>query len=198
MRIVLRFGCAIVALSGLGACVTTDPYTWGARSTPSGNWRVERTVDRVIGAPTSSAILATHAVSNGAIAFPPAASLQITCFKDEPLVRFSFGFKVGSNRNSVLGYRFDDKPGHEIEARFLQDTKTIVIEDSEAVAQFVRELATSQVLYVRIRSLNAPRTSAEFRVNGAPGAIEGGLAGCPVKGASRTADARAAQPPARR
>jgi hypothetical protein len=58
------------------------------------------------------------------------------------------------------------------------------------VAQFVRDLATSRVLYVRIRSLNAPRTSAEFRVDGAPGAIEAGLAGCPVKASSRTADAR--------
>jgi hypothetical protein len=189
MRTALRFGCAMVALAGLAACVTNDPYTWAARATSSGSWRVERTVDRVTGAPISSAQVITSQVSNGAIAFPPAASLQITCFKDEPLVRLGFGFRVGSNRNSTLGYRFDDKPGREAEARFLADYRTVVIEDAAEVAQFVRELASSQVLYVRIRSLNASRTSAEFRVSGAPGAIEAGLAGCPVKSANRTAEA---------
>ena len=39
------------------------------------------------------------------------------------------------------------------------------------MAQFVGELATSSVLYVRIRSLNAGRTAAEFKVDGAPAAI---------------------------
>jgi hypothetical protein len=55
-----------------------------------------------------------------------------------------------------------------------------VIEDKADVAQFVSELATSDVLYVRIRSLNAGRTAAEFRLNGAPTAIEAAFTGCPL------------------
>ena len=112
--------------------------------------------------------------------------LQLMCFKDQPAVRLSFEFKIGSTRNAQLGYRFDEKPGHEIDARFLNDFKTVVIEDKAEVARFVSELATSSQLYVRIRSLNPGRSSAEFQVAGAPAAIEAGFAGCPAKGA-RTA-----------
>ena len=80
----------------------------------------------------------------------------------------------------MLGYRFDEKPGHEIEARFLHDFKTVVIEDKAEVAWFVGELATSSVLYVHIRSLNAGRSTAEFQLAGAPAAIEAAFAGCPT------------------
>ena len=45
--------------------------------------------------------------------------IGLLCFEDRPMVRFAFDFKVGSNRNSTLGYRFDEKPGHETSARFL-------------------------------------------------------------------------------
>ena len=162
--------------------MTRDPVvTTGTIATPSGNWRIERQIDRITGGPLSSAIVMTTQVANSSVAFPQPAMLQLTCFKRDPIVRFGFGFKVGSTRNSTLGYRFDEKPGHEIDARFLQEAKTVVIEDRAAVAQFVQELATSQSLYVRIRSLNAGRTSAEFRVDGAPAAIAAGLADCPVK-----------------
>lgn len=197
MRIVLRMGCVMFALSALAACVTRDPYVTGP-ATRSGQWLIERTVDRVTGAPLSSATLSTTQVSYSAIVFPPPAGMQITCFKGDPLVQISFDFRVGSNRNSTLGYRFDDKPGREVEARFLANYKTVVIEDKDDVTQFIRELATSQVLYVRIRSLNAPRTSAEFRLDGAAKAIEDGLASCPVKDASRTADTRPSPRSARR
>jgi hypothetical protein len=95
-------------------------------------------------------------------------------------MRFSFEFKIGSNVNSVLGYRFDEKPGHEIKARFLQDFKTVVIEDQAEVAQFLGELETSAALYVRIRSLNMERTAAEFRLEGGADAIKEALAGCPL------------------
>ena len=49
------------------------------------------------------------------------------------------------------------------------------------VAQFVSEMATSNVLYIRIRSFSAGRTAAEFKVDGAPAAIASAYAGCPVK-----------------
>jgi hypothetical protein len=100
---------------------------------------------------------------------------------DKPVVKFGFDFKIGTNLNSILGYRFDEKPGHEIGGRFLQNSSAVVIEDPAEVSQFVGELGTSSVLYVRIRSLNAGRTTAEFKVDGAPAAIASVLAGCPIK-----------------
>ncbi len=93
-------------------------------------------------------------------------------------MHLGFLFKVGSTRNSVLGYRFDDKPGHEPQARFVNNFRYVVIEERGAVEKFLAELATAKVLYVRIRSLNGVRTAAEFNVEGAPEAIDKALAGC--------------------
>jgi hypothetical protein len=44
--------------------------------------------------------------------FPKNALLQLVCFKNEPIVRFALEVKIGSTRNSELGYRFDEKPGY--------------------------------------------------------------------------------------
>ena len=107
--------------------------------------------------------------------------LQLTCFERNPVVRFSFEFKVGSDENSALGYRFDDKPGRDnVASRILLGYTVIVIEDKAAVAQFIDELVNSSTLYLRIRSLNAGRTTAEFRVAGAAAAVQAALAECPV------------------
>ena len=171
---------AIISALPLSAC-NRDPLVSSAQATPAGNWRIERQVDRISGAPLASAFLMTRTSSNSAEPFPKPAMLQLLCFKDQPTIRLTFEFKVGSNRNSSLGYRFDEKPGREIDARFLQDFKTVVIEDKAEVARFTADLATSSVLYVRIRSLNAGRSSAEFQLAGAPAAIEAGFAGCPVQ-----------------
>jgi hypothetical protein len=138
---------------------------------------------RITGAPLSSAFLTTRNSSNSAVAVPQPATLQVACFKEAPIVRPSFEFKIGSNVNSVLGYRFDEKPGHEIKVRFLQDFKTVVIEDKAEVAQFLGEMKTSAALYVRIRSLNMGRTAAEFRLEGGPDAVKEALAGCPLSSA---------------
>lgn len=180
MRTLGAYVTAVVASLLLSGCTAHDPFVSNAGAKPVGNWRIERQLDRVTGAPLSSAFLLASTSSNSTVLFVRPAMLQLLCFKDEPVVRFEFGFKVGATRNSVLGYRFDDKPGHEVDARFLQDHMTVVIEDQAEVAQFVSELATSNVLYVRIRSLNAGRTSAEFRLNGAQAAIQTAFAGCPV------------------
>ena len=172
---------AIVAALMLSACAAArDPFVSNASAVPSGNWRIERQVDRITGIPLSSAFTISKNSSNSLFPYAHPAQLHLLCFKDQPIVRMVFNFKVGSNREATLGYRFDDKPGHEADARFLQDYKTVVIEDKPEVAQFVSELATSDVLYVRIRSLNSGRTTAEFRLNGAPAAIEAGYAGCPL------------------
>jgi hypothetical protein len=169
-----------MAALALGACANRDPLVSTAGAKPVGNWRIEQQVDRITGQPLSSAFLMTRTSSNSAVAFPQPAQLQLLCFDEVPVVRVAFEFKVGSNKNSVLGYRFDEKPGHETSARFLNDYKTAVIDDKAEVAQFVGELATSNALYVRIRSLNAGRSSAEFKLDGAPAAIEAAYAGCPV------------------
>jgi hypothetical protein len=159
---------------------------------PAGNWRIERQLDRITGKPISSAYLVTRSVSNGAIAFAPPAQMQLACFKERPTVLFSFQFKVGSNRNGEFGYRFDEKPGREPKVRYVENFKEVVIEDPAEVAQFVDEMATSNVLYVRIRALNAARSSAEFRLDGARAAIASAYAGCPVASAARAS----ALPPA--
>jgi hypothetical protein len=165
----------------LGACVARDPTVSTANAVPSGNWKIERQVDRITGAPLSSAFLMTRTVSNSTVVFPQPAMLQLLCFKSQPTVRIAFPFKVGSVHNSEFGYRFDEKPGHEAVARFLAGYTTVIVDDKAEVAQFVSELATSNELYVRIRSLTAGRSTADFRLDGAPAAISAAYAGCPVQ-----------------
>jgi hypothetical protein len=169
---------AAVALCG---CAPRDPYISApAQTVTAGQWQIERQTDRVTGAPLSSATLITRTVAHTAVAFPPPASLQLMCFKEQPIVRLAFQFKIGSTRNAVLGYVFDDQPGREPEARFVDGYHAVVIEDQAEVARFARALAAAKVLYVRVRSLNAGRSSAEFRVDGASVAIAAAYAGCPL------------------
>ena len=195
MRVgILRLVPAVPALL-LCACAR-DPYVSQASTVPSGNWRIERQPDRVTGKPISSAFLDTSASSNAGVLYPQQASLQLSCFLGQPVIKFEFSNKVGTNLNSFLGYRFDEKPGHEIGARFLVASAAVVIEDKAEVAQFVGELATSNLLYVRLRSLSAARTTAEFKVDGAPAAIEAAFAACPV--APPAPPQRVAAPSARR
>ena len=164
----------------LGACSGRDPLVFSELNKESGNWTIEKTVDRVTGAEISSALLKTRA-SNSAVSFPQPAMMQLTCFDRTPLVRFSFEFKIGSDKNSILGYRFDEKPGRDnVESRILIGYTVIVIEDPAEVYRFVQDLATSNNLVVRIRSLNAGRTVADFKLDGAQAAVEAGFAGCPV------------------
>jgi hypothetical protein len=87
---------------------------------------------------------------------------------------------ISSARNAELGYRFDERPGHQPQARFVDDYVKVVIEEPAEVVAFVNELATAKSLYVLIRSLNAGRTSAEFQLEGAPEAIKAALGTCPV------------------
>lgn len=126
-------------------------------------------------------MLIINNASNSFADYAKPASMQLTCFDGKPMVRFAFDFKVGTDPNSTLGYRFDEKPGHDnVAARFLQEYRTVVIEDRAAVTIFANELAMSNVLVIRIRSLAAGRTTAEFRLDGAPAALEAAFAGCPL------------------
>jgi hypothetical protein len=170
----------------LCACAR-DPYVVAplvgipsANWVATGNWRIERQPDRVTGTPISSAILVTRTSSSSQGVISQPAAMQLACFLGKPVVTFNFTYKIGTNLNSFLGYRFDDKPGHEIGGRFVKDTNAVVIEEPPEVAQFVSEMATSPLLYIRVRSINAGRTTAEFTVDGAPAAIESAFANCPA------------------
>lgn len=193
----------LAAIPALWLCACADPYVFQNRTIRSGSWKIERQIDRVTGAPIDSAFVNTLASSNSNQLLSQPASMQLGCFLGRPVVKFAFEFKVGTNLNSFLGYRFDTKPGHEIGARFIQGASTVVIEEPAEVAPFVSELATSSVLYIRIRSYNGGRTTAEFKVDGAPAAIQSAFAHCPVKSAPppqpppRTALSEPRRPPLR-
>lgn len=167
--------------AALAACISPDPYVANPATTTSGNWKIEKQIDRITGVPVPSAMLIIDNASNSFADTAKPASMQLTCFDGKPMVRFAFDFKVGTDPNSTIGYRFDEKPGHDnIAARFLQEYRTVVIEDRPAVVTFVNELASSRVLVIRIRSLAAGRTTAEFKLDGGPAAIEAAFAGCPL------------------
>jgi hypothetical protein len=177
MRGIALMGMAVL----LGACTGRDPYVAAPANTVSGAWKIERQVDRITGAPVPSAIIVIDNASNSFADRPRPASLQFTCFDGKPLIRFTFDFKVGTEGNAMLGYRFDERPGRDnAAARFLQEHRTVVIEDRAEIARFVGELADARNLLIRIRSLSSGRTTAEFKVEGAGAAIEAAFAGCPV------------------
>ena len=177
MRILVA-ATAIVA-GVLGGCAARDPAVSSSDTIAAGNWKIERQIDRITGTPLASAMLSASS-SHTSEPFPKHVLMQLTCFNKAPLIRFAFEVKVGTTRNAVLGYRFDERPGHEINARFLNDDKVAVIEDGAEVAQFVDELSTAQSLYLRIRSLSFGRATAEFHLDGAPAALAAAFANCPV------------------
>ena len=109
------------------------------------------------------------------------AVLQLMCFKGNPIVRLNFATRAGSNRNSTVGYRFDEKPGREVSATFMPDFRTVIIDEKPEVEQFLNELAESNRLLVRVTSLYAGRTTAQFVLTGAPDAIEAAYAPCRAK-----------------
>jgi len=147
--------CGVVAGAMLlAACAARDPVVVGANTAPAGNWQIERQVDRITGAPISSALLVTRTVSNVSIPFPPPAQMQLLCFKDQPAVLLAFKFKIGSTRNAEFSYRFDEKPGHVAQVRFADDYMRVIIEDRSEVTQFITEMADSKLLYVLVRSLS--------------------------------------------
>jgi hypothetical protein len=180
----------IAALGALCACRSNDPYVTTTRPFVAGQWRIEHgVIDRINGLPVSNAELLTResATSGDLFRFNQPSRLTLLCFKQRPTVRFQFVFKAGSTLNASLGYRFDDRPGHEAVVRFLRDQQTLVFEDQAEVARFASQLATSKVLYVRIRALNLPRSSAEFNVEGGDLAVRHSFAGCPIFAAPQAA-----------
>lgn len=176
---VVRIVAFVMLCLALGGCAR-DPYVTSDGETLDGNWYIAHQVDRVTGAELPSAVVFALA-SNTHADYPRASQLQLTCLDGKPLVRFAFDFKIGNDRDSVLGYRFDDKPGHEnVESRVLRDRQIILIEDPAALSQFMRELPGASKVYVRIRSMIAGRTAAEYDLEGSAAAIQAAFASCPM------------------
>ena len=174
-----RVACVLVALM-LVACSNRDPYVTSAGETPSGSWKIFHQVDKITGAELPSATV--RALASQTYAANPAPSLmQMTCFDKQPIVRFGFEFKIGTSKDTILGYRFDDKPGHEsVAARVVAGDISMIIDNPVVVAEFVNEMAGSKKLYVRIRSMAVGRTTAEYPLDGSAAAIQAAFAGCPV------------------
>ena len=170
----------MMAVLALGGCVR-DPFVTDDDETRSGEWYINRQIDRVTGEQLPSATVFADA-SNSYEDFPKMSSMVLTCFDGHPIVRFAFEFKIGTTRNVVVGYRFDDKPGHEnVPARIVATGHQIlIIEDKYAVARFVSELRGSRKLYMRMRSLSAGRSSAEYDLEGSEAALQQAYAKCPL------------------
>jgi hypothetical protein len=176
-RAALLAWCAL-----LGGCAR-DPYVTHQGETRVGDWFVAHQIDRVTAAELPSAIVFALA-SNTNVDYPRVSQMQLTCLDNKPLVRFAFDFKIGTNRDSVLGYRFDDKPGREdVESRLLRGQQILVIDDPLALKEFLDELSGSSVVYIRVRSLTAGRTAAEYPLEGAAQAISAAFATCPTPSA---------------
>jgi hypothetical protein len=180
---------SLSACAGGGASLTaTAPPQPGeeASLTPApppapSAWTINRKIDRITGQPASTAHVITTKTSRSGRHLLGGVAVELLCFENKPVVRVIFSLRAGANRNSTLAYRFDEKPGHDAKATFLQDHKTIVIDDKAEVAQFLDELSTSNNLFVRVNSVFVGQSSAEFRVHGGKEAIEAAYAPCPSK-----------------
>jgi hypothetical protein len=179
VRIILPMPFALL----LAACAAGDASLPGALQQPSENvWKVEEKPDQITGLPAATAWIRTQSTTNSKTWENRPAALQLICFKGSPIIRLNFAIRVGANRNSTVGYRFDEKPGREVSATFMPDFKTIIIDEKAEVEQFLTELADSSRLLVRVTSLYAGRTTAQFVLTGAPAAIETAYGPCRAKG----------------
>jgi hypothetical protein len=180
----MRVGVALAALTVGFAVVelASAPHQLvaTAAAASSGDWDIKQKTDPITGAPASTALLRSSRTVHSTLGFTPASFLELGCFKGLPSVGLVFQFDVGSTKESEFGYRFDAKPGHQIDARVLPNHSTIVIEAKGDVGKFASELAASNTLYVQIRSLTEGQTTAEFAVAGAQAAIDAAFAGCPL------------------
>src|SRR5581483_6085387 len=151
----------VVACAMAGAAIA-EPF--------AGKWSIAERTDPITGRPAARVFLETTAY-NGRTHRKGPAIVQLVCNNNQAAVRFAYWYRIGSNSTASLQYRFDKTPGGTVEARFLPDFKTVVIEEKAAVAAFVQMLERSSYLYVRVLSLPFGHTIAEYRTEGAPAAI---------------------------
>lgn len=170
---------ALSAALALAAWVAGAPLAATAQAASSGDWQILQEVDNVTGAKLTTVLLPSRKIAHSGLALTPRALLQFACRKGQLLLHLQFGFQIGSKGDSDVSYRFDGRPAHAVKVRILRGLKIMVIENEAEVAQFLDELATANVLFMVINSLAKGRTSAEFRVTGAPNAIAAARAACP-------------------
>jgi hypothetical protein len=171
---VARAVVAVLFVLPLGACAGVGGSTQSA-----GHWNIERRIDRISGTPTARVYVRKMVLNRrGELDWE---TFQIGCFNGRPIARVAFHARVGTNRNAIFEYRFDANPGHKPYAEILTDHRTVVIEEKGELARFLGELATANVLLVRVSSLTGPPTEVVFQVAGAPAAIEAAYAACPVE-----------------
>ncbi|MCG6203745.1 hypothetical protein LPW26_03775 [Rhodopseudomonas sp. HC1] len=173
MARVLRIS-ALVGAVALSGCVTSNTVR-------SGTWVIDQRPDQITGAPVGGAYTMVWGATKSGDPSIYSASLQLTCFENRPIAKLAFQFRIGSDRNTSFGYRFDDKPGHDaVESRVLFGNRVLIVDDDAALRQFIAELRGSTKLFVRIRALNAGNSAVEFKVDGSEPAIEAAYAGCPL------------------
>lgn len=177
----LRAIPAVFLACALCACAT------GNIGTPlpgGGEWKIEQRADRVADQPVQSAVLVTRSRNANAAKQKPAetqmSSLQLLCFDGEPVVRFYFSHDVGSDRNSRLTYKFDNRPATKTNARILQDFQTVMLEDRKDVAAFAEGLRDARKLDVTVSALIGGQTLAEFNVEGGAAAVDASYKTCPL------------------
>lgn len=177
----MRFVFVIVLALLLGACATgeTPPTEAATVEKPdTGHWKFTHRNDPITGAPVAVAWIKISEYYF--IGGQYESELALGCFKGQPVVRFLFNQKIGSDKTGAIAYRFDENPGHDVKARFFARAGVIVIEDKAEVAQFAKELATAEFLRVRITALTARRFTEKFPVHGGAHAIEAAYANCPL------------------
>jgi hypothetical protein len=192
----MSFALGLCAL-GLCACASGNI---GTPLAGGGEWKIEQRADRIADQPVQSAMLATRSrnanVTKQNPTNPQMASLQLLCFDGDPVVRFHFSHDVGSDRNSRLSYKLNNKPAVKPNARILQDFQTVMIEDKKDVAVFAAGLRDAKTLDITVTGLINGYTVAEFNVEGGAAAVEASYKTCPVpaapapRGAGRSAEAR--------
>ena len=175
LRAVARLRVALVLIPTLllTACITPGSERPGA-----GEWRFVKRSDPVLGTTTAVRLyISRYDFKSETIVY---TELELMCFKQQPVVRIHFPHKIGSSRSATLSYRFDERPVRESEAHFLQDFSTVVLEDTDEVAEFIKNLGTAQTLSLSVSSLVVGQTWARFKVQEASQAIETAYAECPV------------------
>jgi len=162
------------------SCAAGDSALTPAAAPPpdAGRWTIEPRTDPVSGATIATAYIAVNNI--GATGYWQSAILQLSCFRQQPVVRIAFKYKIGSNRSATLAWRFDDQPGREAQVRFLSDYKTVLIEDPAEVAAFAGALAVSDKLELTISSLVVGRSVLRVPVGGGAVALKQAYATCPL------------------
>lgn len=178
---VLRVRPAAVLLAVITASCAAGDAAWPPTAAPppdAGRWTLAPRTDAVSGATITTAYIEANRLN--ALGGLQSASLQLGCFRGQPVVRIAFNQKIGTNRSATLAWRFDDRPGREAKVRFLSDNKTVIIEDPAEVAAFAGALAVSDKLELTIVSLIFGRSVLRAPVGGGAVALAQAYATCPL------------------